>query len=216
MAVTAPRWQARKVGGRCGGGCGDRVRDARPAERAALATLLARAFARDPVYRWIVPDDAHWQRVAPGFFREILALYTDTGLVLTTERGVALWNPPEPRARPFGAGLAFALRVCARLGRATPRLARAAGALASLHPREPHWYLGVIGVEPDHQRRGIGTRLMAGPLARCDAEGLPACLETAAPGNLAFYRARGFEVTGEVSVAGGPAVWALRRAPRDS
>ena len=194
---------------------GDPVREALPAEREALAALLARAFASDPVYRWILPDDARWQRSAPGVFREILALFAATGLVLTDPSGggVALWDPPE-RARAFRARLAFALRMCARLGRASSRLAAVAGTLADFHPREPHWYLGVIGVEPEHQGRGIGTSLMAPLLDRCDAERLPAFLETATPANLRFYKGRGFEVVGEAAVRGGPRVWALRRAPR--
>ena len=46
------------------------------------------------------------------------------------------------------------------------------------HPREPHHYLALIGTDPAHQGRGIGTALLEPVLARCDAEGLPAYLES--------------------------------------
>ena len=111
-----------------------RVREALPAELDSLAPVLARAFERDPVYRWIVPDDARWRRVAPGLFRELLRLFAATGTVLTddTAAGAALWNPPEPRRRSLRERAAFALALCVRLRVATPRLARVGGILSSL------------------------------------------------------------------------------------
>ena len=30
-----------------------------------------------------------------------------------------------------------------------------------MHPLEPHWYLAVIGIAPEHQRRGNGAALLA-------------------------------------------------------
>ena len=204
-----PRRQRGETRGRC-------VREALPAELDALAGLLAHAFERDPAYRWMLPDDVRWRRVAPGLFRAILELFAATGLVLTDAdgRGAALWNPPEPRPRSLRQSLAFSLGLCARLGWASARLARLARALAALHPREPHWYLGVVGVDPEWRRRGVGASLLAPILARCDAEQLPAYLETAAAENLPFYRGNGFEVIGEASVPSGPRIWAMRRPPR--
>ena len=203
------------AGERGSGAPGGSVREALPSEHHSLAALLARAFERDPIYRWMLPDDARWQRIAPGLFREIVVLFATTGLVLTDGAcgGVALWNPPEPRPRRLLESIAFSLRIAARLGRATGRLARVASALAALHPPERHWYLGVLGADPLRRERGIGTSLLAPILARCDAERLAAFLETAAPENLPFYRGRGFEVVGETSVPGGPTIWAMRRAP---
>src|SRR5262249_62182746 len=86
VARHGASWQARRVeprGERREEARGGRVREALPAELDSLAPLLARAFERDPVYRWIVPDDARWQRVAPGLFRALLPLLASTGVVLT-------------------------------------------------------------------------------------------------------------------------------------
>jgi GNAT superfamily N-acetyltransferase len=189
------------------------VRPAQPAELEPLAALLARAFEHDPVYRWILPDERRWQRGSPGLFRAILDRFAATGLVLTDDAcaGAALWHPPDPPARP---ALAFSLRLALQLGRAIGRLARVAEALEQLPPRGPDWYLAVLGTAPERQRSGVATSLLGPILARCDAQGLAACLDTGNRGNVGFYERRGFEVIGEATLRGGPTLWAMHRAPR--
>ena len=63
-----------------------------------------------------------------------------------------------------------------------------------VHPHEPHWYLAVLGTDPSFQRTGAGTALLEPVLARVDAEGLPAYLETQKEANLAWYGRFGFDV----------------------
>jgi GNAT superfamily N-acetyltransferase len=64
-------------------------------------------------------------------------------------------------------------------------------------PAGRHWHIELVGVEPDLQGQGIGRALMEAVLRQTDAAGEPAYLETDTPENVAFYRHRGFEVTGE-------------------
>ena len=80
----------------------------------------------------------------------------------------------------------------------------------------PRWYLGVLGVAPERQGQGLGTRLMQPVLERADREGLPVTLETGQPRNLPIYRRHGFEVLRELPPPepGGPPVWTMRRPPR--
>jgi hypothetical protein len=55
---------------------------------------------------------------------------------------------------------------------------------------------------------------MAPVLDICDREGLAAYLESSKESNVAFYRHRGFEVTGEVSVPDGSVrLWLMWREP---
>ena len=52
-------------------------------------------------------------------------------------------------------------------------------------------------------------------LERCDAEGLPAYLESSKERNVPFYRRHGFEVREEIHFGpGGPPMWPMWRAPR--
>ena len=62
------------------------------------------------------------------------------------------------------------------------------------HPKEPHWYLSLLVVDPDWQRRGFGSRLIRPGLAAADEEGLPCYLETQKEANLAWYARFGFEL----------------------
>ena len=70
-----------------------------------------------------------------------------------------------------------------RAGRSWRRCRR----IEKAHPKEPHWYLGVLGTDPDHQGKGIGAALLAPVLERCDREGMPAYLESSKESNIPYY-----------------------------
>ena len=88
--------------------------------------------------------------------------------------GAAMWLPPgvEPDGERLGA-------LLPEYGAAGPgvRPRRSDGARWALPSHEPHWYLPLIGVDPALQGRGWRA-LMRHALARCDADGLPADLES--------------------------------------
>jgi ribosomal protein S18 acetylase RimI-like enzyme len=86
--------------------------------------------------------------------------------------------------------------------------------MESSHPREPHWYLPQIGVDPTAQGRGLGAALMRHALARCDQERALAYLEASKPANVPFYQRHGFEVTGEIRVGAAPVIMPMARRPR--
>jgi GNAT superfamily N-acetyltransferase len=82
------------------------------------------------------------------------------------------------------------------------------------HPREPHYYLSVLGVDPAHQGKGLGHRLVAPVLDRCDAERRLAWLESTNPKNHAFYRRLGFAEVDRLPFDGGPTITFFARQPR--
>jgi GNAT superfamily N-acetyltransferase len=91
---------------------------------------------------------------------------------------------------------------------------RALTTLESDHPETPHYYLPIVGVEPDRQGRGIGTALMRPILDRCDQTATPAYLEATTPRNRACYLRQGFEVTEEFRFPKeGPPAWRMWREP---
>ncbi|QNJ94494.1 GNAT family N-acetyltransferase [Mycolicibacterium fluoranthenivorans] len=79
---------------------------------------------------------------------------------------------------------------------------------------EPNGYLAVIGSDPSVRGKGLGHVLMQSRLDRVDAEHAPAYLESSNPDNIAYYQRFGFEVTGEIRLPGGPALWPMWRAAR--
>lgn len=193
------------------------MRAARAADVEPLAVHLARAFLEDPVARYLFPDPLRRAECLPRFFTlQLEHNYLHRGEVLTTDSLVAasLWMPPRPtppRLRDRFAHLRFAPALGERLG-VTRRLTQL---LESNHPVVPHYYLGTIGTDPDHQGRGIGGALLAPVLARCDEEGLPAYLECSREENVAFYGRRGFSVERQIDAPeGGPPLWLMWREPR--
>ena len=82
------------------------------------------------------------------------------------------------------------------------------------HPREPHWYLSVLGTDPTQQGKGVGGALLEPVLDRCDSQGLGAYLESSKEANIPFYQRFGFAVTGQIDLPEGPPVWPMWRDPR--
>jgi predicted N-acetyltransferase YhbS len=75
-------------------------------------------------------------------------------------------------------------------------------------PDVPQWYLDVVAVAPERRGEGIGAALIRWGVERARADGVPAILETARPGNVALYEHFGFRVIHEGDVpGGGPRVW---------
>ena len=86
--------------------------------------------------------------------------------------------------------------------------------MAGVHPSEPHWYLPLIGVDPLYQGRGLGDALMAHALRRCDADHLPAYLESTNPRNISLYERHGFKAIGRIQVGMSPPLVPMLRAAR--
>ena len=82
------------------------------------------------------------------------------------------------------------------------------------HPEERHYYLPLVGVEPNAQGTGLGGALMRHATARCDEEGALAYLESSNPRNISLYERHGFEVMGEIRVGSAPLVTPMLRQPR--
>ena|SRR5438477_1840388 len=192
------------------------VSTARATDVPALAATLTRAFDDDPLTTWLFPNDDARRRKLPAFFRALLRASLPFGEVYTTEdaRCAAIWNPPG--TFPLG------WYKDARLGLTTTRLvglritacARGLMYFASHHPKERHWYLQMLGTDPDWQGRGAGSAIMAPVLERCDDEHERVYLESSKERNIPFYERHGFQVTAEIQVPGGPVVWAMWRDPR--
>jgi ribosomal protein S18 acetylase RimI-like enzyme len=179
----------------------------------ALARMLARAFDDDPVLVWAHPDARRRPRRGAGFFAGRLRSLLDNELCWTTDElaGAALWAPADAWAAPAGElvrGLPYLTL------RRAPLVLYGLGNVERAHPREPHYYLSVLGVDPAYQRRGLGSRLLAPGLELCDREGVPAYLETGKLRNVGFYERHGFRVTREMALPRGPTVWLMWRDPR--
>jgi GNAT superfamily N-acetyltransferase len=192
---------------------GIKVQTATTADIGPLAGTLARAFADDPVMNYLVGPDL---RRLGTFFAAEVRQYLRTGEVLAAgDNGAgALWAKPNQ----WRTGWADILRSAPAMTRALrtnlPRALKVLNRMEKAHPREPHWYLGVIGTDPASQGKGLGGALIDPILARCDEAGLGAYLESSKERNISYYNRFGFTMTGEITFPDGPTLWPMWREPR--
>jgi GNAT superfamily N-acetyltransferase len=185
--------------------------DVRPVARA-----LARAFHDDPVMEWLFPDERRRPGQVEKMFRMRVGGLLRQDEVYTTEdhASAAVWAQPGRWEMPPLEGLAFVARLAPMVRARLPLLARGWAIIDGAHPREPHWYLAILGTEPRAQGRGVGSAVLRPVLEDCDRNEVPAFLESSKESNLAFYARHGFRVTGELSLPDGPKVWPMWRDPR--
>ncbi|MCY1235094.1 Acetyltransferase (GNAT) domain protein [compost metagenome] len=177
----------------------------------AVAVIVA-AFLTDPPARfaWPAPYDyLSAMPVATGEFAGSSFLH-GTAYVSTDFCGAALWLPPG--VAPNGQALEKVFRDTVKPEHMDDLLATFEK-MEQSHPKEAHWYLPQIGVEPNAQGEGIGAALMHHALAHCDQERALAYLEASKPQNIPFYRRFGFEVMGEIQVGSAPLVTPMLRKP---
>jgi GNAT superfamily N-acetyltransferase len=194
------------------------VRRASAADVPALAQMLARAFLDDPVASWAWRPDAlrlgALERFQAIRLRQLLIdeeVWTASDLSCA-----ALWAPPRRWRNSLLQELSLAPafldpRLLARL----PLVALGWHNLERKHPpKPPHWYLAVLGTDPDAQGQGLGSRVLGAVLEQCDADGVGAYLESSKRRNVDFYARHGFRVSAELRLLRGPSVWSMWRDPR--
>ena len=181
----------------------------------ALAAMLARAFADDPmILVTLGPGDVE-DRMR-RYFTLIDELWADLGVLFEADEaaGVAAWVSPE---HVNGLALSNAL-MREGLHALSPDGGERHDALwdwvESRIPNEPHWFLDQIGVDPDRQDEGIGRALMEFGLEHARRDAMPAFLETGVARNVGYYERFGFRVVEEGDAPmDGPYVWFMRFDP---
>jgi GNAT superfamily N-acetyltransferase len=175
------------------------ARRATTADLPAIGRSLARAFADDPVWRWLVPNDRRWVRGVPWVFRYTARehLADDDVWVTPAVSAAAIWAPPGHRPSPIREALVAPAMATVFRTRSLAGM-RLEAAMRAGRPPEPHWYLAVLGTDPTHQGRGHGSAVLRPVLERCDADGIGAYLESSKASNIPFYERHGFRVLDEL------------------
>lgn len=66
--------------------------------------------------------------------------------------------------------------------------------IEAVQPKEPFLYVWFIGVEPENQGKGEGSKLLKSVLDMAEEKKLPVCLETSTERNFKWYENFGFSV----------------------
>ena len=195
------------------------VRLATPHDIDAIARSLSRAFEEDPVWTFLLPDPTSRLTRLFRYFVTAMRLqhmthatsYTDSALT-----GAALWDPPGHWRMTPSQFIRGGAGFIGCFGGGTLKAIRTLSVVEKRHPSHPgHYYLAILGTDPDHQGKGVGSAVLKPVLDKCDHEGVGAYLESSKESNIAFYARHGFEVTGEIRLPGGPLVWPMWRNPKE-
>lgn len=186
---------------------------AAPEDRARLIQTVVLAFAADPVARWANKGAADFLGAMPEFFDAFGGRAFEHGTAWSANNGqaLALWLPPG--VEPDGERM-MAQSVANTPPEQLEEMAGFFGQMEHFHPKEPHWYLPIIGCDPMHLGKGLGGMLMKAALERVDADGMPAYLESSNPRNVSLYERHGFEVIGEIQHGSSPLMLPMYRAAR--
>jgi ribosomal protein S18 acetylase RimI-like enzyme len=190
--------------------------------RAAVG-VLSRSFDEDPVFTFYFNNAFRRKLAYRPFFGDIIRSNLRFGHVYSAVLdhrvvAAAIWRPPDagpPNSRERVQSFAAALCIRAIFPRTAQGLFEGFDAMQAVHPKEPHWYLAVVGVDTDLQGKTIGSRVLA-PVLECADQAKTLCyVETPFPRDLVFYERLGFEIVSEsYPFPGAPQVWAMLRTPK--
>jgi GNAT superfamily N-acetyltransferase len=190
------------------------VSDVAASEQDKAIATVALAFASDPMMRWTFSDPAFYFAIALRFIRTFGGnAFTHNSADQTGNfAAVALWLPPnvEPDGEAMG-------EIFEMLDRTPAQKKEGEGLFEQMekfHPKEPHWYLPLIGTDPLHQGKGYGSALMEHAMRRCDHDHMPAYLESSNPVNIPLYERFGFQVIGKIQSGSSPVLTPMFRPAR--
>lgn len=185
-------------------------------QMASVVDTLSAAFVDDPFLCWVFPDPARradqvralWERTIsrrPGWSRVWQA---------DDVAAAALWHAPaEGTSSEATDDFERWFRELVGNDMLAAERFRLFGSVVAQQPRDPHWYLAVIGTHPDRQGVGLGRALVERMLVTCDAEAMPAYLESTNPANVGFYQQFGFCEVGAIELPDGTSRLTLMRRP---
>ena len=189
----------------------DTVQTATADDEAAVIAILTLAFSSDPAARWTWPQPKVFIEAFPRFARAFGGAAFGKG---TAHRvgwtGAALWLPPGVEPDEAELGALMEQTADASTANDAPKIMQQ---MASHHPKEPHWYLPMIGVDPARQGKGFGGALLKHATAICDHDGVLAYLESSNLANIPLYERHGFEVIGRIQAGGSPVITPMLRRP---
>lgn len=186
------------------------------AQAELVADCLAEAFQEDPVTSYVLADSPRRISQLRRMFRGAVERYRADGQILLHPDGgaAAVWQAPSSPGPNYLQLTLAMLTGAASLRGAFFRALRVQRAMQTRKPAQPFWYLAMLGSAPALRGSGRAAQLMELALDSCDAQELPAYLESSNPDNVGYYRRFGFTPLDELPIPGGPSLIPMSRAAR--
>lgn len=189
------------------------IKTANENDSAGVINVMTLAFSTDPMARWSLPDPSTYLENFPLLVKAFggKALAAGTAFLADGCGGAALWL--EPGVQPDEETLIGIVERTAS-DAIKPDLFAVFEQMGKFHPKEPHWYLPMIGVDPAMQGNGLGSALLKHALEICDRDHHFAYLESSNPRNVPLYERHGFKVIGEIQAGSSPMMRPMLREAR--
>jgi ribosomal protein S18 acetylase RimI-like enzyme len=188
------------------------VKTAKESDEAGVIDVLKIAFVADPATRWVWPDPqkylSHFSSFAKAFGGK--AFEYESAHYVGNYSGAALWLPPNVYP---DVDLLTALLQSSGSDESKKDGPEIFEKMSRYHPHEPHWYLPLLGVDPLHHGKGLGSALIQHVIGMCDRDNKSAYLESSNPKNIQFYERHGFELLGTIQVNTSPPIFPMLRKP---
>ena len=192
-----------------------KITPAIPSDLDETIGCLATAFAQDPITGFLLQTGPGYRERVAQFFSLLMRARLALKMPVLVARGTAGIQ---------GAAMGYAT-VCPewptglteewdRFEKATPgltdRIAIYDEIASKAMPSAPHYYLGVIGVDPNLHGHGVGMQLLNSfcDVSASDPLSNGVYLETANASNVGFYQRAGFVETGRGSL-GTATLWCM-------
>lgn len=198
--------------------------EARFSDIPTAVDCLVQAFAHDELVQYFFPGEPDSRMAGTREFFTILMtvrvelgmpaiILKDDGMIVGAVMGYDTNRPEWSKAQSDRWDAFTGSR-----GGLSERLDTYTQVAKRFEPREPHFYLGVLGVHPDRQGMGAGRILVDAYCRHSDADpsSTGTYLETVGEKNVRFYKRCGFDVAGSAMMDDGVMLHCLFRRKQEA
>lgn len=173
-------------------------------DKALVKNILSKSFDKNQSVNYIAQQDELREKRVTALMDYSFEICFNYGNVYLSDdnKACALVLYPDQKKTTFKSiledvKLLFNCVGLSNIGKAMKREA----AIKQIQPDTPMYYLWFIGVEPDSQGTGIGTKLMNDVIEDSEAKSRSIFLETSTQRNLPWYKKFGFDVYGDLDLS---------------
>ena len=174
------------------------MREATHLDKTLVVDILSRSFNTNKSVNFVARQDKSRQKRIKLLMEYAFYAGMQSGQVFISDDGKAcciLLFPEQKKTTPvtilWNIKLAFG---CIGLSGILPVLKREA-LIRRFAPQQPYVHLWFMGVTPEHQNKGLGSKLLKEMIAFCDQQQKIIHLETSTERNLPFYKNQGFKIS---------------------